>query len=358
MYFTIILLLNLLLLLATWSLVHSGGLLSCRQKRSYILVILMTALISLDEYLTLAVDGVPGLRWFSIIFNFIGFALSPVLPLAVIRCLGSRRQSYPLSWVLVIINILCLLSGRFFNVDAANNYSRGSLFYIYPVTYTVTVLDLMAHSVHFSIRHQRHNEMSLFFVGAFLIVACTIQLILPGIHLAWLSVSISLILHYIYFSSCLQQTDSMTQLLNRRAFDNILDSKRCRAEAVIIMDINGFKKFNDSYGHPAGDECLSFFGQSILKVYGRCGACYRIGGDEFCVLLKKSCTGSIDALEARLRGVLKGSKHFRGSLSFAAGSSLISECGEIHAAVRQADRNMYRNKSLHEGSCILPQQET
>ena len=52
-----------------------------------------------------------------------------------------------------------------------------------------------------------------------------------------------------------------------------------------MFDLNGFKRYNDTFGHPAGDELLARLGKRLRQAIGGDGGAYRIGGDEFCALL-------------------------------------------------------------------------
>ena len=54
---------------------------------------------------------------------------------------------------------------------------------------------------------------------------------------------------------------------------------------LLLFDLNGFKHYNDTFGHPAGDELLRRLGGALRDAVGEDGVAYRIGGDEFCVLL-------------------------------------------------------------------------
>ena len=54
----------------------------------------------------------------------------------------------------------------------------------------------------------------------------------------------------------------------------------------MLYDLNGFKRFNDLFGHPAGDALLARLAAKLAEVVGPAGACYRLGGDEFCVLAR------------------------------------------------------------------------
>ena len=54
---------------------------------------------------------------------------------------------------------------------------------------------------------------------------------------------------------------------------------------LLLFDLNGFKRYNDTFGHPAGDELLAELGGALRGAVGDDGTAYRFGGDEFCVLL-------------------------------------------------------------------------
>ena len=100
-----------------------------------------------------------------------------------------------------------------------------------------------------------------------------------------------------------------------------------------------FKQINDRYGHLQGDVCLAEIADCIKKAYARCGYCYRIGGDEFCVLLKD------EASEARCAATLQSLLEERRKTltilpTVSLGSAVFS--GEDVVAVKdRADRALY-----------------
>ncbi|WDR01250.1 diguanylate cyclase [Devosia algicola] len=90
----------------------------------------------------------------------------------------------------------------------------------------------------------------------------------------------------------LATTDGLTNLLNRRAFDNAIDIELGRAArartdfSVLMIDIDHFKPYNDTYGHPAGDECLRVVAQCLRSTLTRStDIAARYGGEEFAVIL-------------------------------------------------------------------------
>ena len=93
---------------------------------------------------------------------------------------------------------------------------------------------------------------------------------------------------YIQFYRQLATEDSMTKLGNRNAYEiRIRDLIAHPPDEVsfIMFDIDQMKHINDTYGHHAGDQVISLAAQCIHEVFGDQGSCYRIGGDEFCVIL-------------------------------------------------------------------------
>ncbi len=84
------------------------------------------------------------------------------------------------------------------------------------------------------------------------------------------------------------KTDHLTGLGNQGRLQVDLAARCLRAEqeplTLLLLDLNGFKRYNDTFGHPAGDEMLERMGAQLKEAMGANGSAYRIGGDEFAVL--------------------------------------------------------------------------
>jgi two-component system, cell cycle response regulator len=78
-------------------------------------------------------------------------------------------------------------------------------------------------------------------------------------------------------------TDALTGLANRRALAEDLATAE-RPLVLALFDLDGFKSYNDTFGHPAGDALLERLGRALAEALGDDGRAYRMGGDEFCVL--------------------------------------------------------------------------
>ena len=93
---------------------------------------------------------------------------------------------------------------------------------------------------------------------------------------------------YIGIYRQLATEDSMTKLFNRNAYELRLRELVAHPPAqvgMVLFDIDHMKFINDTYGHHMGDQVISLVARCIDQVFGGVGECYRIGGDEFCVIL-------------------------------------------------------------------------
>jgi diguanylate cyclase (GGDEF)-like protein len=143
-------------------------------------------------------------------------------------------------------------------------------------------------------------------------------------------------------------TDALTGLGNRRRLTSDLEvalgsGLDARPSTLVFFDLNGFKRYNDSFGHGAGDVMLRRLGTELAQAIAGHGVAYRLGGDEFCLLLSGRFPRS-DPLLARAHAALAA--HGRG---FAVGAScgvvtIPEEAGTVTAALSLADERMYADK--------------
>ena len=146
------------------------------------------------------------------------------------------------------------------------------------------------------------------------------------------------------------RTDRLTGLGSQARLQMELERRERepgRPMTVILLDLNGFKRYNDTFGHPAGDKMLSLLGRRLGAAVGSSGTAYRLGGDEFLVLAEgglvklgeerdRLASGAAEALTSRGRGF---------ELSAAWGVASIPEEADSPAdAMRLADVRMYAQK--------------
>lgn len=148
----------------------------------------------------------------------------------------------------------------------------------------------------------------------------------------------------------LAYTDTLTKLRNRAAFEAHMDLYRAgkNSRAMVLMfDLNNLKAINDSQSHSAGDRALLVAANLLQESFAHMGCCYRIGGDEFCVICDDAAAEAVEQAVASLNLHLERLTQNPGnSLSIAYGSALFTpEGGDIDATFRLADEEMYACKA-------------
>jgi diguanylate cyclase (GGDEF)-like protein len=144
------------------------------------------------------------------------------------------------------------------------------------------------------------------------------------------------------------RTDPLTGLRNRRSLMDDLAAELALAtpeepRAIVLFDLDGFKEYNDAFGHPAGDGLLVRLGMRLADVVQGHGRAYRLGGDEFCVLLRPGA-GGVEPLTLACVSAL--SEHGEGfDVTTSHGAVLApGEVGTATEALQLADRRMYARK--------------
>jgi diguanylate cyclase (GGDEF)-like protein len=146
-------------------------------------------------------------------------------------------------------------------------------------------------------------------------------------------------------------SDVLTRLGNRRKL--MFDLQReLRDETpepllLVILDLNGFKAYNDTFGHPSGDALLARLAGKLAVAAGPLGRAYRLGGDEFCILAPFSSEDAATTIHAATEALSEGGDGFSVTASFGA-AVLPEEAADVSNALRVADKRLYAQKAtLH-----------
>jgi len=147
-------------------------------------------------------------------------------------------------------------------------------------------------------------------------------------------------------------TDPLTGLGNRRQLMGDIERllEEGRPAALAIFDLDGFKEYNDRFGHPAGDALLVRLSSTLRDSVGVTAGAYRLGGDEFCVLAAEVSRDMLDLRLAEWTGCFnEGGEGF--SISASSGVALIpEEASDPSDALRLCDRRMYARKHRRRGT--------
>jgi diguanylate cyclase (GGDEF)-like protein len=144
-------------------------------------------------------------------------------------------------------------------------------------------------------------------------------------------------------------TDALTGLGNRRALAADLQGATGAPLMVALFDLDGFKQYNDTFGHPAGDALLERFGERLRAAMEGVGAGYRMGGDEFCVTAPLAA-GAPEAIAARAAAALTDrGDGFAVSCSY--GLALLpADSDDPDTVLLLADQRLYEDKAARQSA--------
>jgi diguanylate cyclase (GGDEF)-like protein len=163
----------------------------------------------------------------------------------------------------------------------------------------------------------------------------------------------------------LSLTDPLTGLANRRAFENRLadfwqhPERRSEPRALLAIDIDHFKRYNDCFGHPAGDTCLRQVASALRDHVREHDLVARTGGEEFVVLMARASSTEVQAAAERLRRAIEDlalphdgldGRH-RVTISIGLALAPDADHAPAHALLEAADRALYRAKGEGRNRC-------
>jgi len=180
---------------------------------------------------------------------------------------------------------------------------------------------------------------------------------LPGASAAWVALmgtttTAGLVVHVLQQALNLAATtDPLTGLVNRRAFEPVLDREVARCErlghplSLVVMDLDDFKAVNDDLGHQEGDRALVEVTRAWSKELRTADVLARAGGDEFVLLLPS--TGEMHAMEVLARLTSSSSQ------SFSAGVTVAKPGSNPDEVMRRADDACYCAKRAGRGKVVI-----
>ena len=337
-------------------LLYSSTVLNVNRKKPFLVGIILTVTIILAEMGTVFTDRSLSFRDINVLCNVLGFALTPVLPIALGYIFDSKiYKKYKIllipSLVNIVATILSPVYGFIFYVDANNLYTRGDYFFIFITVYTINFLILFIYTLGVCKRRNYPIMWKLVVLSLFTLAGTSIQLVYPTAYSSWHCVTLSLLLFFLLMSEFDSSFDTLTGLYNRAAFDkatkHLAESK---AFSVIALDINDFKNVNDTYGHDYGDTVIKAVAGIIRKSFGKQYTCYRCGGDEFIIISSEKDQEKIEfQLKTMINNLEEGREEGNPLPTISYGYSIFKggEKLDFPKILKEADDQMYQFKKIY-----------
>jgi diguanylate cyclase (GGDEF)-like protein/putative nucleotidyltransferase with HDIG domain len=270
----------------------------------------------------------PGRAWGLIAAGLLVFSISDCLYLYE-TAVGSYVYGSPTDLGWVAGGLLLAWAAWQPRAEATDVIVEGRWLLVAPVTSGLLALGVLVYD------HGRPVNMLALALAAGTIVAVIVRM----------AMTFAENMHMVASFRAEARTDALTGLANRRKL--LDDLGRVLADGggpvcFAVFDLNGFKQYNDSYGHLAGDALLTRLGKNLARYIGRRGTAYRLGGDEFC-LLWYGQAGHEVVVEGASASLGEHGDGFM--ISSAYGSVLLpTEAGTAMEALRLADQRMYTQK--------------
>lgn len=346
--YTSIIIIGFFALLSLISMIVKNNLIANNIKKWIIITLALIIVASFCECLGIYLDGSNSkIKLIYIMIKFIELSIGPLIPFIFSKTFTNGKFKFVILIIVILNCVVHFLSIFFkitFYVDNQNVYHHGKFYFLYYLNILISYAYLIYTILKDNSKFQNINTISLCMITLFVLFGTICQIIDSSIKVVWLTVEIGTILLYIYYYNILLETDGLTEVLNRRTFDCKIQKVKGLV-GIIFFDINNFKSINDTYGHQFGDLCLKITAKVLKETYNKVGKCYRIGGDEFCVILNKN-VDTIEEYNKKFIAKMKNEQSVDDRIpSVAIGYDIFNaDDTSVSNILKNADDNMYFNK--------------
>lgn len=252
---------------------------------------------------------------------------------------------------------ISLFNGMLFTIDASNTYHRGD-YLLWVVLCNVTYLLMgQIHAIRLFHKNKRRAIPFIIIFPYPVVIAAFIQLFSEHMEIVLVTLAITLLMVYLRIQNTQANRDFLTSLYNRSIGEEYLkylyaNKGKKKLIGGMLMDVDGFKRVNDEYGHDYGDKCLRYFSQLLKDSFSRSWLICRYGGDEFLLVRLLDSEHEMD------ENILKFTKNLeqfnkQGKLLFPLGVSIGKgvademSCGDSESFLKLLDDRMYQKKAVH-----------
>ena len=318
-----------------------------RKVRRMVAIIVLTAALSVIEYLEVGLGSAETYSVWRRIFTAAKYSIPSFI---IIECMFVT-QSFKkpiIAYIPAILNAAVCTASIFtkivFTIDAKDNTFERGILWILPFVVGAAYLAL---AVYHMIVNSSRSLGDLVSIG-FLVIPTSLSFILPFIWLEdfdrWFCTTIAVCV-FVFYVNILQQLtkkDALTGLLNRQSYYSDIEHAGNSITAAVSLDMNGLKSTNDNYGHAEGDKALVALSLCFARAVKFGQRVYRVGGDEFMILCRRTTEYELEQLVSRIRANLKECAY-----SCSVGSCYRGEKMSVEDLIRTSDERMYMEKDAY-----------
>jgi diguanylate cyclase (GGDEF)-like protein len=338
------------------------------QDRLYLNMAFILALLLIIDSLGRVFDGYNGEAYYlvNLVSNTILYILVPIAPscwalYAIYQVFRDEKRLKTPKLILALIcianallTVISLFTGWYFAIDGANVYHRGPLFWLHmSISFAIVMYPLVV-LIRNKDRVDRKRFSTLMLFPVPTVIGGVLQTVFYGTSLIWCCMTVSVLIIYLNIQAERLGTDYLTGVNNRRLLDRYINDKieQSTPEKVfsaILIDLDNFKRINDTFGHDVGDEALLDTVNLLRNCLRNGDFISRYGGDEFLIVLDISSQVVLEETVKRLKDCfsafnLEQSKPY--SLSFSTGCAVYDRTSGMDPEqfIKHIDMLMYNNK--------------
>ncbi len=311
--------------------------------RFIIRTMIVVMVLSVMDFVELRLSFGRDYSLWRVITSVAGYVLRPITAFGLCRMVIRSKKLMRTCQTLLILNTLIYMTAFFspltFNFTAENVFERGSLgLASHVLSFFLVFLLLILSLRHLKWRNTRFNIV-LILSAVMCIMVSILQTLGLVSNLLNLSIGISCIFFFMNFYVYYSGHDTVTGLPNRQSYYDAWRRFDDDITGLMFLDMNGLKELNDSRGHDAGDRTLRMIGNTITECLGPHESAYRIGGDEFTVILRNGGEQEAAELDRKIRKAL-----LKRNCSMSIGYVLRKKDQTQDETERAADAQMYIEK--------------
>lgn len=303
-------------------------------------IFLLSIVVFAEFYLQPVVEN----KTARLILMTIRYSATPFILALVIMVLVTRQKYFIFipAGILLILNIVSIFTGIVFSINDSHQMVRGPLGFLPFIMCGVYMVFL----IYLLIRRSNKRLVEIAPI-IFLSIALASGVIFPFIfgskfaQIFCTIIAVSLFIYYVFTILELAKKDGLTGVLNREAY--YIETRRDYKDitAIISLDMNGLKTINDTYGHAAGDEALTALAFCFTKATKARQSVYRMGGDEFVIVCRKTSKENVEALVERIKKNISETQY-----TCSIGYSYHDEGTiKLENLLKESDEHMYSDKS-------------
>ena len=281
--------------------------------------------------------------------NF-GYMIRPTIMFLIFEVVNKNKRHTLFQYAPLIINTIVLLQNFithnvfYFSYDSALTQSHvlihGPLGYTPHVVSALYAIMISVSAIQY---FQLSNPLEMITIFSCIIVA-VIATYYESVYDMWglvrQSMAMCIVFYILHAHMTISNRDVLTKVYNRSAFANHIAKNYDKVYAIVSVDLNDLKKYNDTYGHTQGDKALIDVTEIFSKICPASIKIYRTGGDEFVFLVMKKSNKPIESIIDEIRAELAKTKY-----RCAFGLSYRNEFESFDDAFDYADMMMYKNKA-------------